>query len=93
MEQTDLKSLCEKEKQRTEFALNEVSLTEKDKKSAEDLLNLIKSYFKDALYFYEKENFLESFELFSYLWGLLDAGARLNLFNPNNAKKHFKIEQ
>ena len=47
----------------------------------------------DANYFYAKGKLLEAFELYSYLWGLLDAGARLGLFDPGKARKHYKIEQ
>jgi len=88
-----VKKLCDKEIERTEFALEEISDSELNSEKFNDLLSLIKSYFKDALHFYNKGEFIESLELLSYLWGLLDAGARLGYIEPGKARKHFKIEQ
>lgn len=80
-----------KEKERTEFAFKE--LKAKDSPEAQDLYILVKSYYDDAMHFYNTGKLLEAFELFSYVWGLLDAGARLGLFEPGLARKHYKIEQ
>ncbi len=87
----DIKELVLKEKSRTDEAFR--AMTVKDDKSARDLYELAKSYYEDAKYFQSKGAYLEALELYSYLWGLLDAGARLGLFDPGTARKHFKIEQ
>ena len=84
-----LESQVVKEFERTTFAFSELKVN----KGGEDLYTLARSYFDDALHFYNKGALLEAFELFAYVWGLLDAGARLGLFNPGKARKHYKIEQ
>lgn len=60
---------------------------------ANDLINLASSYFEDSKYFYEKGKYLEALELLSYLWGILDACARLKLIDPGEFRRHFKIDQ
>ncbi|MFA5406181.1 MAG: DUF357 domain-containing protein [Candidatus Nanoarchaeia archaeon] len=87
----ELDSQLEKEYARTVFAFKELSVT--DSQQARELYELVKSYYDDALHFYNKGLKLESFELFAYVWGLLDAGARLGLFDPGAARQHYKIEQ
>lgn len=87
----ELRKKVKKELERTEFAIAELEV--KDSEEAEDLERLIRSYYKDARYFYEKGEFLKAFELFSYVWGLLDAGARLGVFEPGEAREHYKINQ
>ncbi len=87
----ELESQVKKEYERTVFAFKELIVIDSPK--AHELYELAKSYFDDALHFYGKGLKLEAFELFAYVWGLLDAGARLGLFNPGSARKHYKIEQ
>lgn len=65
----------------------------KNAPEAQELFNLAKSYYDDAKHFLAHGKLLEAFELFAYLWGLLDAGARLGLFDPGAARKHYKVEQ
>jgi len=60
---------------------------------ANDLINLASSYFEDSKYFYGKGKYLEALELLSYLWGILDACARLKLIDPGEFRKYFKIDQ
>lgn len=79
-----------KELKRIEFALSELKLL---KEQGSDLLNMIQSYFEDAKHFYNKGEYLESFELSVYLFGILDALANLEVIDPGKAKKHYKIEQ
>jgi len=79
------------ERDRTVFAFKELIV--KPSPEAQDLYELARSYFSDALHFYEQGDLLEAFELFAYTWGLLDAGARLGLFDPGAARKHYKIDQ
>lgn len=86
-----LKKKVEKELERTKFALDELEV--KESKKAKDLERLVRSYYKDAKYFYEKGEYLKAFELFSYTWGLLDAGARLEAFKPGKAREYYKIDQ
>ena len=90
--ESKMKNKAEKELNRVKYALKELKLKNKNKK-AEDLLKLIKSYAKDADYFYKKGDLIECFELCSYIFGLLDSAARLGFINPGKARKHYKIEQ
>jgi len=85
------KLLALKELERTELAFKE--LTVKDSPEARDLFSLADSYFKDAKYFYSKNDYLKALNLLYYVWGILDSGARLGLFDPGKARMHYKIDQ
>jgi hypothetical protein len=56
-------------------------------------MELAKSYFTDAEHFLSEHRFLEAFELYVYIFGMLDALARLGLIDPGSARHHFKVEQ
>jgi len=59
-----------------------------------EVFDLINSYFKDLLYFYEKKDYIKAFELVNYIWGFLDILANLGLIKPREEfKKWFKIKQ
>lgn len=90
--ESNIKNKADKELSRVNFALKELKLSSDDSK-ARDLLELIKSYAKDAQHFYGKNDYLECFELCSYVFGLLDSAARLGFIDPGNARKHYKIDQ
>ena len=87
-----IKNKSEKELERVKFAVKELKLTKETKKS-KDLLMLIKSYERDAQHFFDKKEYLECFELCSYVFGLLDSAASLGFIDPGDARKHYKIEQ
>jgi hypothetical protein len=82
--------LCEKEKKRVEEAL--ASLKVVDEK-AHEVMELVDSYAIDAEHFFSQDKFLEAFELYVYIFGILDALARLKMIDPGDARKHFKVEQ
>ncbi len=84
-----MKELATKEKQRTDFAFDELRLLDK---KGEELLDLAKSYKIDGDFFFEKEKWLESFELYVYIFGILDSLANLKLVDPGEARKHYKID-
>lgn len=87
----EVKELSIKELERTSFAFKELSV--KDSPLAKDLFTLADSYFKDAKHFYEKKDYLKALNLFYYVWGMLDSGARTGLFDPGKAITHYKIDQ
>ncbi|MCD6157872.1 MAG: DUF357 domain-containing protein [Euryarchaeota archaeon] len=70
---------------KTEIALRKarVSVPRKSflRKAAEDLYRMAESYYKDALYFYEKGDFVNAFACVNYAHAWLDAGVRLGLFD------------
>jgi len=86
----ELRERVFKEIEKTKEVLEGIRIIDE---KGEDLISLARSYFEDSKYFYEKGKYLEAFELLSYLWGILDACARLNLINPGKFRKHFKVEQ
>jgi len=67
--------LAEKSDNRTSF-VNE----------RKDFLDMINRYFRDALYFKEKKDFVNAFAALNYAHGWLDAGARLGLFDVHDNK-------
>lgn len=86
----DIKSLAMKERQRVNETLPEIKVLDS---KAEDVIELARSYRVDAEHFYEIEDFISAFELYVYIFGLLDALARLKVIDPGKARKHFKVEQ
>jgi len=83
-----MEELAKREKKRVELALRELKI--KDEK-ANSVMELINSYKEDADYFFSKKKYLEAFELYVYIFGLLDALARLNLIDPGRAKHLYKV--
>lgn len=74
----------------TEEALKKVkirkNLNADEEKKAKELLNLAQCYYKDCLYFKEKEEFINAFTAINYAHAFLDAGAKLKLFNVKDSK-------
>ncbi|MEM7825914.1 MAG: DUF357 domain-containing protein [Candidatus Aenigmatarchaeota archaeon] len=63
-----------RELKRLKQVFSEVNLKKKvTKKASKEIFELAYSYFKDALYFYQKQEYVKTFELLNYCWGLLDA--------------------
>jgi hypothetical protein len=86
----DIEALCAKEKKRVEEALAAMRVLDS---SADDVIGLVHSYRTDAEHFASKQRFLEAFELYVYIFGMLDALARMKVIDPGDAKHHFKVEQ
>jgi Uncharacterized protein conserved in archaea len=53
-------------------------------KVADDFLNMADSYYRDGIYFLEKENIIDALASFSYGHAWLDAGMRLGIFKSND---------
>ena len=60
---------------------------------ANDFYNMAKTYFDDALYFYENKDLVLTFGALNYSHGWLDSGARLGLFDVEYDDKLFTIEK
>jgi hypothetical protein len=86
----DVKTLATKERQRVNESFPEIKVLDNQ---AKDILGLARSYRVDAEHFYKIGDYLSAFELYVYIFGLLDALARLKLIDPGQARKHFKVEQ
>jgi len=85
-----MKKLAEKERNRVRKALNDLQVVDG---KASPVMELVDSYSKDAEHFFKQGKYLEAFELFVYVFGLLDALARLKLIDPGESRKSYKIEQ
>jgi len=55
-------------------------------KHRQEFLQMIECYYKDALHFKEKNDFINAFASLNYAHGWLDSGARLKIFNVKNTK-------
>jgi hypothetical protein len=71
-------------------ALDALKVTDE---KAHEVMELVNSYSVDADHFFSQSKFLEAFELYVYIFGILDALARLGMVDPGEARKHFKVEQ
>ncbi|KJE49473.1 MULTISPECIES: DUF357 domain-containing protein [Acidiplasma] len=47
---------------------------------ASDHLEMVKNYYNDARYFYEKNDLINAFAALNYSYGWLDSGIRLGIF-------------
>ncbi|MEM2121255.1 MAG: DUF357 domain-containing protein [Candidatus Woesearchaeota archaeon] len=82
-----------RELNRLSVVIKSVKLIGKSDKKFLDILNLAKCYFNDAKYFYDKKEYVKSFELLNYCWGLLDALAISKMLKvPKRFQKWFKTE-
>lgn len=60
---------------------------------AQDFLDMARSYYKDSLYFYDHEDYVNAFAAVNYAHGWLDAGARLGLFEVSKDHKLFTLTE
>lgn len=60
-------------------------------KTAADYLSMAQNYYKDAIHFYEKKEYLTSLAAFSYAHAWLDAGVRAKLFDAGNDDQLFTL--
>lgn len=63
------------------------------RKIADDFMLMATSYFKDAKYFYEQEDFVNAFGAVNYAHGWLDAGARIGLFEVDGDSVLFTLAE
>ena len=68
------------------LAMVKDNLDEERIDTAKDFLNMAQSYFDDANYFKEKEDYVLAFGALNYAHGWLDAGARIGLFKVKDSK-------
>ena len=53
--------------------------------AAKDFLDMAERYYKDALYYKNRGDYVTAFAALNYLHGYLDAGARLGIFETNDS--------
>lgn len=60
-------------------------------KIATDYLSMAQNYYKDAIHFYKKKEYLTSLAAFSYAHAWLDAGVRAKVFDVGNDDQLFTL--
>ena len=87
--------LVQKDLDVTRRALDTVKVIAPEKsyarRIAEDFLTMARSYFRDALHFVEKGDFVNGFAAVNYAHGWLDAGARLGVFDVGGDNRLFTL--
>ncbi len=82
---------------KTETALDKVEITVPDRshysKIADDFLNMARSYYEDAVHFFENDDLDNAFACVNYAHGWLDAGARLGLFDTGGDNELFTLAE
>ncbi len=89
----DLREKVEKYFKIEEEALNKISISVPEDSYlygiARDHLNMIKNYYKDAKYFYEKDDLINAFAALNYSYGWIDSAIRIGLFNGESDHRLF----
>lgn len=86
----EMEKICRKEIEKMEKIFKNIKLKNK---IGLEIFNLALSYFSDSKYFFEKKDFIRSFEAIVISWTYIDAGLHLNLFEiPENLKIYFTVE-
>jgi len=93
----ELKNLVEKDLGITKRALDKVKIIAPAKsyvrKIADDFLEMAQAYYKDALHFKEKNDFIRAVACVNYAHAWLDAGARLGVFDVGEDDKLFTLAE
>ncbi len=74
--------IAEKSLKKVEIIVPENSHLEK---AARDFLDMAERYYRDAVHYKEKGDYVTSFAALNYLHGYLDAGARLGVFKTEDS--------
>lgn len=62
------------------LALAKKNINKEQKQEAEIILDMSERYYKDALWFKEKKDFVDAFACLNYSHGWLDTGSKLGIF-------------
>jgi len=85
----EIQQAAEKEMKRMKEVMKSLEIIDKSKKAI-DFHDFASRYFQDGNYFYEKKQFIESFEAFIISWSYIDAGLKLKFFSvPENQNEWF----
>ncbi|MAH03882.1 hypothetical protein CMI39_03810 [Candidatus Pacearchaeota archaeon] len=86
MKDTITKEKIEKYNKLTNKALEIAKKSIKKEKYAKEIIGMVSNYLKDAKYFQEKGDFVNSFAALNYAHGWLDSGVRLDVFKVKDNK-------
>ena len=68
----------------TAKALKKVKISEGFEEDGENILDMVKRYYSDAKYYYDKGDFVTAFAALNYAHGWLDCGARIKIFDVDD---------
>jgi hypothetical protein len=68
------------------LAMAKKSISKKKIKEAHAILDMASRYYKDALWFQEKEDLVNAFACLNYSHGWLDCGSKLGIFRVKDSK-------
>lgn len=68
------------------LAMAKKSIAKKKIKEAHAILDMAERYYKDALWFQEKKDFVNAFACLNYSHGWLDCGSKLGIFNVKDPR-------
>jgi hypothetical protein len=85
-----IKQAAQKEMKRMKEIFERIKV--KKNRKAVEFYDFALNYYKDGFYFFDKKQFIESFEAFVIAWAYLDAGMKLKFFKvPKKQKKYFTV--
>lgn len=58
---------------------------------AENFMEMIKSYFSDAMHFYERGDFINAFAALNYSYGWIDSGIRIGVLDGGEDHRLFTM--
>jgi hypothetical protein len=84
----NIKQHAQKEMLRMTTVFETLKVTEKEQ--AKHFYEFASNYFKDGIYFFKKEQHIESFEAFIIAWAYIDCGLKMKFFQvPKEQKDWF----
>ncbi len=61
-----------------------------DSETAKEFFSMAENYYKDSSFFFDKKDFLRSFEAIVISWSYIDAGIKAGFFSvPDKLKEYF----
>ena len=85
----NIKEAAEKEMKRMKEVFSDIKVMNKPR--AQEFHDFAKNYFDDGIHFFNKEQYVESFEAFIISWAYIDIGLKLDMFKTN-LKDFFTVE-
>lgn len=84
----NIKQYAEKEMIRMTVVFEK--LKKADNTQSKEFFDFASNYFKDGIYFFKKEQYIESFEAFIIAWAYIDCGLKMKFFQvPKEQKEWF----
>lgn len=90
-----MKEIVEKYLSVQEEAINKIRISVPEKSfletAASDYLSMIRSYFSDSRYFYEKGDYARALASINYAYGWLDSAVRFGLLDGGSDNRLFTL--